>query len=199
MRYVWNRVAKGYNSYLRDTNNRTYWDCEEVHVPFTHIENATLMMILSVDEHPTSGYDYLLLFINDIANRYNLFIQNLRQVSHSSKLEYSETFENNLPSEINPKHFISTGIGGSVVNLFDIKLTSLDSLIRSYWKKDEGKFDVNILTNELEESISIINRPILNITTFLRERFSFRDEAVPCKDVGKVTSFVHKSSEGFYF
>jgi len=195
---VWGKVKQGFNLYLSSMSSRTFWECEEVPIPFKQIEKASLMMLLSAASHPTEGEDcndYLFLVINDITQKYNAFAMKLNSlVSDSGK-----------PRELNPKFLFRGGSGDLSIlssweshNYANDVSHALDKVAESYWIPSSRAFDLAGLNKRIWSELGFPTlRPIIMSTMdYLREEFQFRVVTteyissighVPC-GIGKVSS-----------
>jgi len=153
--------------------------------------------LLSEGNHPTDGHDYLFLAINDIINKSNSFSRRLNESSQQKERETSTMLQ-----ELHPK-FILRGSSGAVavraLNLYSI--TDLASQMESSWCAEKSLYDLERLTTDVCEEMRFLSeRPtILNPSTFLREKFQFRDDALPSISEVDLVQTAVVSSEGDYF
>lgn len=196
---IWGRVKQGFNLYLSSMSQRTFWECEEVPIPFEDIEQASLIMLLSAASHPTEGEecnDYLFLIINDIIQKYNAF---------AMKLNSLVATECEKPRELNPKFLLRGGSGDlsmlssceGQINEIDVS-RALSMVVEGYWIPSSQTFDLAGLTKCIRTELGFPTlRPIImSAMDYLREAFQFRTvsiedisntEQVQC-GIGKVSS-----------
>ncbi len=195
---LWKRTARGFNNIL-NSDHLIFWDCEEVKVPFQNIEEANIIMLLSEGNHPTDGHDYLFLLINHIVNKSNLFSQRLHEFHRKESADDSFS----MMTEVHPK-FVIHGNNAAIAisSLSFYSLDDLASLMESVWCEEQGLYDLNKISPIIfEEMIGFLNnRPaVKNPSSFLREKFQFRDDNLQCLSQVDSTQASYLSSTGQYF
>jgi len=192
---LWKRTTQGVNSIL-NSGHSIFWDCEEVKIPFQKLEDASLMMLLSEGDHPTDGHDYLFLLIYDIASTSNSFSRRLHEIH---KIEDTTV----IMPEVHPKFVIhGSNAAVAITSLSFYSIHDLASLIQSVWCEKRGIYELDRLSFNVSEELFgfLTNRPaILNPSSFLREKFQFRDDSVPRVSGVESTQSSYISTTGDYF
>lgn len=192
---LWKRTTQGFNSIL-NSGHSIFWDCEEVNIPFQKLEDASLMMLLSEGDHPTDGHDYLFLLINDIACTSNAFSGRLHEIH---KIEDTTA----IMPEVHPKFVIpGSNAAVAITSLSFYSIHDLASLIQSVWCEKRGIYELDRLSFNVSEELFgfLANRPaILNPSSFLREKFQFRDDNVPRVSRVESTHSSYIGTTGDYF
>jgi len=186
--YLWMHVKSQMNDFLVEKDNEVYWDCEKVEIPFKSLDEVPLIMFLSVYEHPTDGYDFLFIMINNFVSRYNNFVQ--RILDGSSRVN----------DKIVRPRLLLQGSPGDIVmkNLDWMSKDQLGSSVESFRVFESEKFDCQGLKNELLNRLSSCDFVIASPMKHLRCKhlFRFENENVIFDEQ---TRQVLKSSQGLFF
>lgn len=189
IRTMWTRAIEGIDAFL-SVNESVQWNCEEIHIPFNNIEDTTLISILSEMETPADGHDYLFLIINDLILRYNNFTKSLGLISSSGV------------HEIHPRTLVrlsknTTSVIGTVSGVQHV----MDGLVESYWSQDDNNFKLLDLLRAIRIEIRMIGKhqPIKSPVSFLREKFSFREDHADSNSTQCANKACFRSSDGLYF
>jgi hypothetical protein len=170
---LWARVASGVNQFLREVDYKIAWQCEEIQIAFTRLEEAPLVALLSEGEHPTDGNDVLFLLINDIVGTYNSYVGRLVECVASNNADLTQE------QEVHPK-FVATGCGGAVSmsTVMPLPRSELSRLVASCWASDDEVYDLEKLDTALRREVRLHSSPpiISDPSHCLRERFRFRDD-----------------------
>jgi hypothetical protein len=177
--------------------HKVHWQCQEIIIPFMKLEEARLIHLLSECHDPSEGNDYLFLAINDIVDHYNTFIRRL------SEIELSK--DHLLSDLINPK-FVVSGNGGAsrICAVPVLSPPQLKNLVESGWNDSKATFDMDLLRKLLHQQLFLDGLPptIMNPTTYLRETFLFRDDALSnpsCQQLTGLTDGVSRSAKGDFY
>ena len=185
---LWMRVKSQMNDFLFGKSNEVYWDCEKVKIPFENLDEVPLIMFLSAYEHPTEGYDFLFIVINNFVSIYNNFV--LRILNGKSKVN----------EKIVRPRLLLQGSPGDIVmkNLDWMKKDQLGSLVESFRIFESDKFDCEGLENEILNRLSSCDFIIASPMKHLRCKhlFRFENENVIFDEQKRQ---VLKSSQGFCF
>jgi hypothetical protein len=173
---LWERVVAGFNQILAQCNNRVYWECEEVTVPFHRVENAQLVFLLSAGAHPTDadGNDILFLLIAGTITQYNNYAEKLDAFASKEGVITPET------ESLDPRSIVR-GFGGAVKvgSVNPLTKRQLDWVAECSWDQNRQTFDEGKMEALLRDMINLFDRPvrIANPLDRLRERFCFREES----------------------
>ena len=187
---LWTRVKEGINGYISDMNQTIFWDCEKIDIPFQKIEDTSLIMILSESGHPTDGYDYLFLIINDIVSKYNDAVRKI-----ALRVNTGES------TELHPTLLIHQGHKNTFAFNNFCGYFDFDALIETYWCNNEKNFDSVSLCNNLVQDLFLSGKlkTIMNPLTCLREKFKFKNSFVKEKGESQCNDIAFQSSSDFIF
>jgi hypothetical protein len=193
---LWRRTAEALNSFLQRTDCRVFWQCEEITVPFKNVEDAPLISLLSEGDHPTDGNDYLFIIINAIVGRYNTFVRWL------GEFEANQDHPKGDENALHPK-FVVRGSYGAVATSTVVVLpeSELDLLVESAWDSTSQMYNISRLEDTLRHELALhVRRPMLmNPLEYLRERFSFREDAAANAANGERSDSISMCRNGNYF
>lgn len=195
---LWSRASDALNLLLEKGDRHIVWDCEDVDVPFTRANEASLMMMLSELRHPTDGNDFLFLFIHSIIQEYNSFALRLNEAM--IPLRASDTTQDGS-RELHPRFLLRGSPGVIAISAECLTDFSENSgFIESYWSSDG--FQSRRLRQALRDGrfVEEVLPTIMNPTSFLRECFHFRDIGAPnlVEDVDS-SNLATKTADDLYF
>jgi len=138
--------------------------------------------LLSVYDHPTDGYDYFFIIINQLIQQYNQFILN---------------FANQDMKEVSPLALLgpkSTALKSlRFFNSMDFSL-----LVEGHRKSNEDDYNINALEEQIKGILARIQFTVLPPIKHLRTKFMFRtDITTEENDDQSITGL--KSSHGHHF
>jgi hypothetical protein len=149
-----------------------------------------VISILSEMESPAEGHDYLFLIINDLILRYNNFTKSLGLLSSSGV------------HEIHPRTLVrlSKNITAVIGTVSGVKHV-MDGLVESYWSQDDNNFKLLDLMRAIRIDIKMIGKHqhIKSPVSFLREKFSFREDHTGKNSTQCANKACFRSSDGLYF
>jgi hypothetical protein len=194
---LWERTLKGYEAIMKKScKKRIIFDGQDVHIPFESLEEASLLMLLSQGDHPSSSHDYLFFIIHDIIKRSNSFSQRLHNIC--PEREWGEI----TVQEIHPKFLLRGSIGAVAACSLDVNsIKNLVFYLESTWSTERNFDDSETLPSDFQETLSTLRkRPtILNPLSFLREPFQFRENFAPRISSINNSQAFYKSVTGLFF
>lgn len=135
-------------------------------------------------------------FIYDIASTSNSFSRRLHEIY---KIEDTTV----IMPEVHPKFVIhGSNAAVAITSLSFYSIHDLASLIQSVWCEKRSIYELDRLSFNVSEELFgfLTNRPaILNPSSFLREKFQFRDDSVPRVSGVESTQSSYISTTGDYF
>jgi hypothetical protein len=161
---LWQRASEGLNSFIGRSDCNVLWQCEEVEIPFTDVNEAPLIHLLSEGEHPTDGHDFLFLIINSISNRYGTFVRTL------AEFEVEDRDVNNVDTLLHPK-FVVKGSYGAVALHNSVVLSDpeLNLLVQGGWSSESQSYEWQKIDEALRQVRNVLaNRcrpPCFQVTT----------------------------------
>jgi hypothetical protein len=192
IRTMWSRAAQGINSFLNANESVVQWNCDQITVPCSDIMEANIIAILSEMEDPTEGYDYLFLVINEIILRYNNLMK-------SVGLFIGWESDGVHIHEINPRTIVPLSKNAmAVTSVVSTTEKAIDELVASYWSKDDNSFLLANLLKAIRLEMVGHHQTIKSPVSFLRERFSFRDN-VSDAALASTPRACFCSSDGLFF
>ena len=182
---LYERAKTSLSLHLKNCNNEVNWDCETVSVPFQNLDETPLIMLLSAYDHPTDGYDFLFVIINQLILQFNEFI---------FKLHGLQGIE-----AITPKSLLHRSPAGlALKTLKFLSSVEFPLIVESYRTPNEDEYNVKALEEYIVEKLSACNFSIENPLKNLRSKFQFRtDIDVQASDHQTMVGI--KSSTGVYF
>ncbi len=188
---LWRRLREHLDYYLENNNYEVQWDCERIKIPFSKTADVSLIMMLSAYEHPTEGYDYLFIIINDIIGRYNYFVMKLNEYKEASSIQVHH-------QEINPTTMIPGSPGAISLSILQwIASTHFDRLVERFRGPKLDEYDVTKLEQAACQELSSCEFTIQNPIKLWRQ-FNFRLNYTSSQQE-ELQSGGHVSSEGFHF
>jgi len=187
---LWQRLRDHLDHYLEQNNCEVQWDCETIKIPFSKTADISLIMLLSAYEHPTEGYDYLFIIINDIIGRFNYFMMKLNECKEVCVDEVQQ-------SEISPDTIVPGSLGAaSLSSLNWIASVHFNRLVERFRTPKVDEYDITNLEQAVCQKLSFCEFTIQNPMKLWRQ-FNFRLEYTSSTQ-DEVQSG-HVSSEGFHF
>jgi hypothetical protein len=190
---LWDRVKAGINRILDLSGQKVKWGCEDVQVPFTKIEDASFVSLLSEGSHPTEGNDFLFLFIMETVTLYNNF---------AAKLSRFVAPDQEEATTLQPR-FIMRGFGGAVTvdSITPLSKHTLNWVAECTWDEDRHACDPRAAFAVLSDMINLQDEPslIADPMKHLRERFSFRDDSIMSVRQSSSAAVVTTDKNGNYF
>ena len=163
--WLWNRVKHGVDRLIA-SKMHIHWGCEEVLIPFPHIEEASLLSLISEKDEPTEDTDFLFLCINQLIETYNGFALKYNQLAVA---EINE-------DEIYPKTIMNGSMCAATISSLSVLLTrNFELLVESSWKQWSNDFDIQLIISRLLNDLSDSHiLPVKSPLKYLRERFEFK-------------------------
>lgn len=137
---LWQRTADGLNSFIGRSE-----------IPFTDVNEAPLIHLLSEGEHPTDGHDFLFLIINSISNRYGTFVRTL------AEFEVEDGDANSVDTLLHPK-FVVKGSYGAVALHNSVVLSDpeLNLLVQGGWSSETHSYDWHKIDEALRQVRNVL-------------------------------------------
>jgi hypothetical protein len=190
---LWDRVKAGVNRILDLSEQNVKWGCEDVQVPFSKIEHASLVSLLSEGSHPTEGNDFLFLFIMETVTLYNNF---------AAKLSSFVAPDQQRATTLQPR-FIIRGFGGAVTvdSIAPLSKHTLNWIAECTWDEDKHACDPRTVYAMLSDAINLADEPALiaDPMIHLRLRFSFRDDSIMSIRQSNTTTVITTDKNDNYF
>lgn len=160
---LYQRSKEQLASHLKNCNYEVNWDCETVSIPIQDFDETPLIMVLSAYEHPTDGYDYLFIIINQLILQFNQFIFNLHG------LQDLET--------VTPKALLHRSPAGiAIMSLKFISTFEFPLIVENYRSPNEDLYNINGLEKNLLNKLCSCSFSIDPPLNTLRSKFKFRTD-----------------------
>ena len=182
---LYQRVKSSLNLHLKQCNYEVNWDCETLSVPIQNLDDASLIMLLSAYDHPTDGYDYLFIIINQLVLQYNEFVLKLHGLQNKT---------------VTPQMLLHRSPAGLALKSMTFLTSSeLPLMVESHRRMGKNEYNFQRLEKQLLEKLSACNFCIEIPLQYLRAKFQFRttmDLEFSAKNQALAGI---KSSSGVYF
>ena len=181
---LYRRVKNGLDSHLRLCKYEVNWDCETLSIPVKDLDDTSLIMLLSAYDHPTDGYDYLFIIMNQIILQYNEFILKLHD--HKNKT-------------VSPQMLLHRSPAGLVLKSLAFLISSeFPLMVESHREMGKNEYNFKRLEKEVMKKLYACNFCIKSPLKYLRAKFQFRTKMD--SEVSEIQALTGiKSSSGVYF
>ena len=182
---LYERAKNSLSFHLMNCNNEVNWDCETVSVPIQNLNETPLIMVLSAYDHPTDGYDFLFIIINQCILQFNEFMFKLHGLQGVEA--------------ITPKALLHGSPAGlALKTLKFLSSVEFPLIVESYRTPHKDEYNVKALEEHFVEKLSACKFSIENPLKKLRSKFQFRANIdVQISDHQPMVGI--KSSTGVFF